>query len=216
LKRVIALTGMPGSRKSLFAEKLVQLGYDHIMLSQYLKQRLQGQGLSLKPIEYWQESLAIRTELGSDILAKLAWEDISNSPSQYVVVDGIRCLQEACYLQQRADQFLLVSVQASPDTRRKRLLTSPNAQGFYASEENRIAQLDAHELKLGVGSVIAVSDVIIFHDDANEEMLRTFMFDQAKRLHTIFPSETTIEVFNAESTRQTSDRHYLQALSKFV
>ena len=208
-KAIIAVTGMPGSGKSLFAEKLATLGYEQMMLSRILKQRIESRSDQSIPSDYWRESLEIRKKHGDDILARIAWDDLVARNIYRAVFDGIRCLAEAAFLQKKADIFLLVSIQAAPATRQRRLMSS--SHGFYENLE-RIAQLDAHELKLGIGNVISVSDIIIFLPEMDSDRLETYLMSKANEIHMMLTSRGTDAKLKSDAHRSS----YLQTLSTFI
>jgi len=130
---------------------------------------------------YWRESIAIRREAGNDILAKIAWEDLEKSSVERAVIDGIRCLPELIFLQKSADVFYLVAIQASMSARHKRLMSWPN--GYYAGKSERIAELEARELKLGAGNVIALCDEIIFVPDIAADSLDKYFVEKASEVN---------------------------------
>jgi dephospho-CoA kinase len=157
---IVAVTGMPASRKSLFANKLKELGYEHVTLSSILQRRISlGNSENLSQA-YKRESHKIREELGPEALVKIALDESTIHGGGRMVIDGVRSLAEFIYLQQHCDICYLVAVQSSPSSRRKRLMNWPD--GYYSESLERVAELEAHELILGTSYLISLADHILF------------------------------------------------------
>jgi dephospho-CoA kinase len=178
--RIVALTGMPGSRKTLLGRKLGAIGYRHITLSQYIREALSSQGRPLSPDEYWRESRALRSQFGDEALVSRAWQDILTDNTNMAVIDSVRSLKAAVYLSERAEQFYLVAVQAPIHLRRHRLIeTVPT----FFSDEEKCIQLDSQELEQGIGSVLAMSDHILSITDDLWTDLDAYLTLAAKLVH---------------------------------
>ena len=66
-------------------------------------------------------STALRQTFGEDLLAKAITKDAENLDSDVVVIDGVRRMTDIGHLI-KLDHFVLVSIDAKPETRYKRLV----------------------------------------------------------------------------------------------
>jgi dephospho-CoA kinase len=166
--KVIAFAGMPGSGKSEAVRVARELGIPVVRIGDCVWDEVKKRGLELKDENVGRVADEMRKKHGMDIWARRALERIDLSWSK-VVIDGIRNLEEVDYFRNNlGEDFILVAIHASPETRYRRLL------GRGRSDDNasigRIRERDERELRWGLGILIALADVIV----VNEESLEKF------------------------------------------
>lgn len=163
MKTVIGVTGMPGSGKSVVARHLaMRLACPHVELSSYLiEARDDPRDVNATRLR-WTQSTDLRKSLGPTFLVERAMHDLESRGADRGVVDGIRTLAECVFFASRCF-FFLVGFQRPPHLRYKRLSNTPRTT-LFRDEPNALFELDAHEIRLGVGGALAASDHLVFSD----------------------------------------------------
>jgi len=169
-KALILLAGMPGSGKSIFALKAKEYGFGTVSLGDIVREEAIRRKLALDSKNMMSIAKELRRTYGKDIVARLALKRIVEMLNMYsiVIVDGIRNLEEVEFLRNNIDaEVIIVSIHASPKTRFKRLVERGRSDDpkDWESFINR----DYEELSLGLGNVIALSDVIIVNEGSLQE-----------------------------------------------
>ncbi len=169
-KALILLAGMPGSGKSIFALKAKEYGFGVVSLGDIVREEAIRRKLRLNSKNILSIAKELRKTYGKDIVARLALERILEMLNTYsiVIVDGIRNLEEVEFLKNNIDaELIIVSIHASPKTRFKRLIERGRSDDpkDWESFLNR----DYEELSLGLGSVIALSDIMIINEGSIQE-----------------------------------------------
>lgn len=154
---LIGITGLPGSRKTDFAEHLSEHGYHCVSMSQIVRETSPSAPATAGRSELWVAGLAARAAEGPSAIAARVWAAIEAGTRCHprFVVDGIRSLYEASYFAQRS-LFTLVAVQASPVLRHARL-----RDRAFSETPGKVFTLDAHELRLGTAEAVAMSDHVV-------------------------------------------------------
>lgn len=171
---IICITGMPGAGKSEVARKLAtRLNAELLNMGDFVRQEAIKRGLDLSMESLLKLANQLRRDAGPDAVAKLVLTKIRGD--KLYVVDGVRNVEEVEAFRSRTD-VILVAVHASPKERFKRLSSRGRSDDPKTYDEFR--ERDFRELKLGVGNVIAVADVMIVNqgrdvDSAVEEALKT-------------------------------------------
>lgn len=166
---IIGLTGMPGSGKTLVARALERRGFASLTLSRLMTEALRHRDEVAFTRERWRLSRELREKYGSAFLAERAWKQLAEDLPAVAVLDGIRSLAECAYLSQRAP-LRVVAFQRPCELRYRRLLAGEH--GIFRREPHSITELDAHELSLGVGHVIALADYVHFSFATEETLLK--------------------------------------------
>lgn len=157
---VVALTGMPASGKSEVASALAGRGYGVVSMSAHLTGAAGRTDSPEDTIDRWTRSRAARMDHGPNVIAQRAWTEALESGMNRVVFDGVRTLSECAFLSAQSNSVLVVGFQRRRALRYARLRAGPNP--LYDEGSNWHLQLDAHELALGIGEVLAMADLIIF------------------------------------------------------
>jgi len=169
-KALILLAGMPGSGKSVFALKAKEYGLGVVSLGDIVREEAMKRKLTLDSKNMMSIAKELRKTYGKEIVARLALKrilDMLNTHS-IVVVDGIRNLEEVEFLRSNIDaELIIVSIHASPKTRFKRLVE--RGRDDDPKDWESFLNRDYEELSLGLGNVIALSDVIIVNEGSLQE-----------------------------------------------
>ncbi len=178
--KVICLTGMPGSGKSVVANTAREMGIPVLVMGDVVREEAKKRRIPLTPDNLTKLALQLRMEEGPQVVAKRIVEKINNiyRESPIVLIDGVRSLDEISYFKEniKDSSVLIIAVHASPKTRFKRLKRR-NRPGDPKSWQEFVLR-DERELKIGIGNVIALADHIII----NEEESITSLTEKAKAL----------------------------------
>lgn len=162
---LICVTGMPGSGKSEIAKRIAkQLNAKLLNMGDFVRLEALKRGLSINRDNLMKLASELREEMGADVIAKLVLANITED-SLYVI-DGVRSLEEVDTFR-RKTQVILVAIHASPKERFKRL----RSRGRKDDPQNyqEFLERDLKELRLGLGSVIAMADLIIVNQGKDIE-----------------------------------------------
>src|SRR4030042_4415026 len=121
-KVVLALTGMPGSGKSLAVNMAREKGYEIITMGDIIREETRKRGLALTPENTGQIMLELRQIDGPAGIAKRCLPKIAATTNPKIFIDGIRSLDEVAEFQNHFPKFTLIALHASPRTRFGRLL----------------------------------------------------------------------------------------------
>jgi dephospho-CoA kinase len=169
-KLVIGITGMPGSGKSTAAEVAKTMGYPVIVMGNFVREEAKKRGLDPTPENLGKLMIQMRREKGKAIIAKLATTAVKNSKDPVIVIDGVRSLNEVAEFKRNFQNFKLLAVHAPQKTRFIRLYKRARSDDPHLWRE--FSKRDRLELKVGVGSAIAMADKILESEDSINELKR--------------------------------------------
>ena len=159
--RIMGISGMPGSGKSLVSEMAVKKGAIIVSMGDIIREKAKKRGESTGDT-----AKNLREEFGEFIVAELTIEKIKNIIKQgtenSIVVEGIRSHHEVDMFKENFKDFIILSIFANPNIRferlklRKREDDSQDYEGFRTR--------DLNELGFGIGNVISLSDKIIINE----------------------------------------------------
>lgn len=164
--KLFCITGMPGAGKSVVADVARSMGIKVIVMGDVIREEARKRGIKESPESLGELMLALRREEGPDAIAKRCVENLSRN--DVAIIEGIRSLEELEFFKKIAD-VLLIAVHASPSTRFKRLIKRGRADDPKNFEE--FLERDLREIKVGIGSVIALADVMFVNEGTIEELI---------------------------------------------
>ncbi|MEM4746310.1 MAG: AAA family ATPase [Metallosphaera sp.] len=157
---------MPGSGKSLLSSILRERGFSVIVMSESVRKRYEKDARHGERLMDYANRL--REIYGEGIVARLSIEEIRGS-TEKVAFDGVRNLAEVEEFS-RLGNPLVVAVHSPPKLRYERMKRRMRSDDSVRDEDLR--RRDLEELSLGIGSVIALADVVIVNDSTEEEFKR--------------------------------------------
>jgi len=167
---IICVTGMPGSGKSIVTEQAAKIGYRIICMGEIIREEARSRGIVESPKSLGALMLSLRREEGKDVVAKRCLSKAqSGGPS---LIEGVRSLEELYFFRKNAPVFL-IAVHASPPSRYKRLLKRGRADDPKDYETFR--KRDSRELRVGIGSVIALADSVLINEGSMGDLRRSAM-----------------------------------------
>jgi dephospho-CoA kinase len=165
--RVVGFTGMPGSGKSMAAQVARDAGVPVLRMGDCVWDEVRARGFALSDDNVGRVAQEMRAKHGPGIWAERTLEKIRGLHANRVAIDGIRSLAEVdAFHKELGRDFVLVAIVASPATRHARLLA--RAREDEAGSEEAARQRDQRELAWGVGAVIALADVVLLNEVADE------------------------------------------------
>jgi dephospho-CoA kinase len=167
--KIVSIVGMAGSGKSEVAKILERNGFSRIRFGGITDSEIKKRGLELNEANERQVREQLRKEHGMAAYAKLSLPEIdSRLKSGDVVVDGLYSWEEYRLLKSRYnEQFLVVSVYASPEIRYERLARRPIRP---LTREEAVSR-DISEIEnTNKGGPIAMADFIIINESSLEDL----------------------------------------------
>ena len=161
-KLIVCLTGMPGAGKSTIAEGLKSKGFEKITMGDVVraeaaKRKIEPTGENLGKL-----MLELRQKNGPGAVAELIKNQIANSKSDVIVIDGVRSIAEVDVLK-KFGTVKLLSIHASADTRFKFL--SDRSRSDAPSGHEDFSKRDSREMSVGMGESIALADETISNNN---------------------------------------------------
>jgi dephospho-CoA kinase len=177
-KKVLAISGMPGAGKGIASEAARQLGYDILILGDVIREETEHRGLEPTPKNVGAVMLEIRAKEGPAVVAKRLLPKIENCHSDYVVVEGVRSLNELTELR-KAYEVVTIALHASPKIRFQRLVSRNRSDD--PKDWGTFYERDIRELDVGLGHVIALADVVLVNEGTITQLQSNFK-DTLKKL----------------------------------
>ncbi|OYT29766.1 MAG: dephospho-CoA kinase [Thermofilum sp. ex4484_82] len=167
--RLILLTGMPGAGKSLVSKGAELLEIPVLTMGDIVREETEKRKLKPTPENTGLVAKKLREEYGKDIIAKLIFKKILNQKYEVVLIDGLRSLYELDFFKKSAKDITLIAIHASPKTRFQRLRNRNREDDPKTWEE--FCNRDRRELEFGIGSVIALADIMIVNENISKNEL---------------------------------------------
>ncbi len=168
---IIAIIGTNCSGKETIANYLVKKGYEHLSLSDIIREELTKKGLSHSRRNLFNMGNELRKKFGDNILALRALKRIKN-PN--MVISSIRHPGEIAELKKQKNLFL-IAVDAPIELRFERALerAKPGEEKTFEAFKNQ--ELDESTEKKGLQQVrkcIKMADVLIINDKTIGELYK--------------------------------------------
>uniref|UniRef100_A0A7J3ZIU2 Dephospho-CoA kinase n=1 Tax=Fervidicoccus fontis TaxID=683846 RepID=A0A7J3ZIU2_9CREN len=168
---LVAIAGLPGSGKSMVARVLGDIGLKVYVMGDVVRRELERLGLEETVENLVRVALEIRRKHGMGGVAELMLRALESEKSWPIVIDGIRSVEELKVFSRITDCIRVVAVHASPHTRYKRLRARgrPGDPGSW----KEFVQRDVLEIKLGIGNVIALADIVFINESGIENLVES-------------------------------------------
>jgi dephospho-CoA kinase len=178
LVKVIVLTGMPGAGKEEFVRVALEAGYSVIRMGDVVREEARRRGTAMDDRGVGGFASLEREAHGPAIWAERCLDVLGSGDT---VIDGSRSLTELdAFRRSLGSGLRLVAIHSSPEHRFLRL----QKRARYDAPQDREAfrERDMRELGWGLGSLIAMADVMLvnegtlerFREAAAEELERTW------------------------------------------
>ena len=149
---------MPGAGKSTIAEGLKPKGYDIINMGNAVRKEAKKRNLESTRSNLGKLMLELREKNGPGAIAELIKSEIESSPSNVILIDGVRSNDEIQVLK-KFGIVKLLAIHASTDTRfdflqKRGRSDDPQTKEHFEERDNR-------DLGVGISNSIALSDYAI-------------------------------------------------------
>ncbi len=168
MNKLVAVTGMPGSGKSVVVEIFKEKGFNEIRFGDVTDKILKEKGMEINEENEARIRKEIREKYGMEAYAILNEEKIKEMlEKSSVVINGLRSYEEYLYLKRKYPDMVLVGVHASQKTRIERIMKRKERN--LSEEELKVR--DYREIvDLHIGGSIAMSDIMIVNESSLEDL----------------------------------------------
>ena len=162
VKLIVCLTGMPGAGKSTIADGLKEKGFEKITMgdavrAEAVRRKIEPTGTNLGKL-----MLELREKNGSGAVAELIKDQIANSKSNVILIDGVRSIAEVNVLK-KFGTVKILAIHASSDTRFKFL--SDRGRSDAPADRQDFVKRDSREMGVGMSDSIALADETISNNN---------------------------------------------------
>lgn len=161
-KLIVCLTGMPGAGKSTIADALKAKGFEKITMGDAVRAEAARRKIEPTGANLGKLMLELREKNGQGAVAELIKDQIVNSKSDVVLVDGLRSIAEVDVLK-KFGTVKVLAIHASSDTRFKFL--SGRGRSDAPADRQDFAKRDSREMGVGMSDSIALADETISNND---------------------------------------------------
>ena len=149
---------MPGSGKSTIVSALKAMDIETLNLGDGVRAEAKRRNLEPSGDNLGKLMLELREKNGPGAIAVLLTEQIKNSQSKVIIIDGVRSTAEIEVLK-NVGIVKLLSIEASADTRYKFL--SARGRSDDPTTRKKFEERDNREIDVGLGKSIAIADETI-------------------------------------------------------
>ena len=167
-KLIVCLTGMPGSGKSSIVSALKAMDLETLNLGDGVRAEAKRRNLEPSGDNLGKLMLELREKNGPGAIAVLLTEQIKNSQSKVIIIDGVRSTAEIEVLK-NVGIVKLLSIEASADIRYKFLTARGRSDDPQTRE--KFEERDKRELGVGIGESIAIADETISNSNITLDQL---------------------------------------------
>ena len=162
MMKVIGVTGLQGSGKSIFFDTAKEKGALVVSMGDIIREKAAERGEDTGTT-----ARTLREEFGQYIVAELTVQKIKEllekeGDIKTILVDGIRSPYEIELFKENFENFIVLSVFSNPTLRFERLKIRQREDDCQDYEGFR--KRDETELGFGIGNVISLSDKLIINE----------------------------------------------------
>jgi len=169
---------MPGAGKSTIAAGLQRGGFESINMGDAVRAEAKKRSLDPTGQNLGKLMLELREKNGPGAVAELIKDQIINSKSDVVVIDGVRSNAEIEVLKKIATVKIL-SIHASTDTRYSFLSTRKRTDD--PQDRGTFDERDSREIGVGISASIALADESISNNNLTIEQLIETTYNTIKK-----------------------------------
>ncbi len=176
--KIIGVTGLPGSGKSVVSRAAKRLNIPIVRMGDVIREEAKNRNKTTGEV-----AVELRKEYGEFVVAERCVEIIKNHINtkdanseeniktksrikvpkcDIYMIEGIRSPFEVKIFKKNFDQFKVIAIHSTPNTRFKRLKRRMRPDD--SRELSDFLLRDERELKFGIGDVIATSDYMVVNE----------------------------------------------------
>lgn len=165
--KLVIVTGMPGAGKSGVAQAFHDVGIPVIVMGDVIREETRKRGFEPNPENTKKVMLELREKDGPGAVAMFCLDELKALDSDIVVIEGCRSIAEIDVFDDYADSVVTICVHAPPKERYARLRERNREDAPPSWEVFR--ERDVREISVGLGGVIALSDIMLVNDGSLSE-----------------------------------------------
>lgn len=168
MKRIIAITGMPGSGKSTATDILKKEGFKFAGMGDAVRKEMLEKGIGINNVSLRRYALKIG-KISKYYVLNLVKKDIDNifKEKDVVILDGVRRLAEIEKLKKDGYNTISIGIIADKQLRYERMLKRGNSSDMKNFEE--FEWREEQELKFGIAEVISTADYYLINNSGLDE-----------------------------------------------
>lgn len=159
---------MPGAGKSMVADAFSNAGYPLIIMGDVIREETRKRGLEATPENTKKVMLELRESRGPGAVATYCLDGLCNQESNIIVIEGCRSIAEIDVFDDYAEEVVTICVHASPKLRFSRLQERNREDAPSTWEVFR--ERDIREISVGLGGVIALSDIMLINEGSLDDI----------------------------------------------
>ncbi len=153
---------MPGAGKSEVADAFHNAGFPVIVMGNVIREETKSRGLDPNPKNTKTVMLDLRKRDGLGAIAIRCLDELKQQSSDIVVIEGCRSVAEIDVFDDFAQDVTIIGVHSSPKIRFERLRN--RGRDDAPNEWTVFRERDMRELSVGLGDVIALSDIMLINE----------------------------------------------------
>ena len=165
--KLVIVTGMPGAGKSGVAQAFNDVGIPVIVMGDVIRNETRRRGLEPNPENTKKVMLELREKNGQGAIASFCMDELKELDTDIVIIEGCRSIAEIDVFDACADSVVIVCVHTSPKERFTRLRERNREDAPSSWEVFR--ERDLREISVGLGGVIALSDIMLVNEGTLDE-----------------------------------------------
>jgi len=158
---------MPGAGKGEIAEAFQAIGVPVIVMGDVIREEARLRGLEPNPENTKTVMLDLRAKDGLGAIALRCLKDLKQQTSDVVVIEGCRSVAEIDVFDDFADDVKIICVHSAPNVRFARLRN--RGRDDAPQEWATFRERDLREISVGLGAVIALSDIMLVNEGTIDE-----------------------------------------------
>jgi dephospho-CoA kinase len=181
LAKLICTVGLPGAGKSIIVKAAKRLDIPVYIMGDIIREKakeIYGKDDAYHTGIFMKE---IREKHGRDIVAKLVLDKVKDISSDYILIDGLRNLEELDFFKKSGYDVIVIGILAKMPTRFSRLMARNRRDDIKNLPE--FLNRERREREIGITRVLRRADYFIINEDITEkegveeaiEMLRIIM-----------------------------------------
>ncbi len=171
---IVLITGMPGAGKSEIADRFRFHNQPVVVMGDIVREVAKKRGLEPDPKNTRSIMLELRANRGPGAVAEYCLDELETLNYSLLVIEGCRSIAEMEVFRKRATEVTTICVHASPRTRFLRLGARNRKDAPTDWESFR--ERDMREIDVGLGGVIALSDIMLVNEGTKEELFQKVQF----------------------------------------
>ena len=163
---IIAITGMTGAGKAVASSVAEEMGLPVFVCGDVIRNEAKTRGIPATAENLGKLMFEIREKEGRGAVALRLLPKIRSEKGDFVVIEGFRNIEEVKELR-KYYKVIILGIHSSPEQRFNRLKQRKRSDD--PGNWNDFVKKDERELKVGIGNVIALSDIMAINGSTLEK-----------------------------------------------